>query len=92
MRHQFRQVHEAEAVQERRWTDTQIGDGRGIGLVGPFPWHGKRAVGSSLEDQRFNPPDSPELKDWEPLPLERMERMGDFDRSRKGAAVRCSYR
>ena len=38
------------------------------------------------------PSDSPELEDREPLAPKRMERMGDFRRSRKGAAVRCSYR
>lgn len=92
MRQQFRQVEKADAVQERRRTRPQHGHGGWIGPVGPFPWHGKRAVGSPLEDQRFNPPDPPEFEDREPLSRERVEWVGDFRRSRKGAAVTCSYR
>ena len=89
---QFRQLTKTKAVENWQRADTQRSHGRRIGPVGPFPRHGKRAVGSSLEDQRFNAPDSPELKDRELLPLERVERMGDLRRSRKGAGVRCSYR
>ncbi len=79
-------------VQKWRCTDAQNGDGQRIGPVGPVPRHGKCPVGSPLENQRFNAPDSPKLQDRELLTFERMERVDDFRRSRKRAAVRCSYR
>jgi hypothetical protein len=80
------------AVQKWRRADAQNGDGQRIGPVGPFPRHGKCPVGGSLENQRFNAPNSPKLEDREPLTFERMERVDDLRRSRKRAAVRCSYR
>ena len=86
------QVKKTRAVQEGRWADAQKGHGRRIVPVGPFPRHGKRAVRSPLENQRFPPSYSPEFEDQKPLSLKRMERMGDFRRARRRAAVKCSYR
>ena len=85
-------MKKTRAVQEGRWADAQKGHGRRIVPVGPFPRHGKRAVRSPLENQRFPPSYSPEFEDRKPLSLKRMERMGDFRRARKRAAVKCSYR
>jgi hypothetical protein len=89
---QFCQVKKTRAVQEGRWADAHKGHRQRIGLVGPFPRHGKRAVCSPLENQRLPPSCSAELEDWKPLSLKRMERMGDFRRARRRAAVKCSYR
>jgi hypothetical protein len=91
-RHEFCQLKKAAAVQAWQRADAQNGHGWRIGLVGPFPRYGKSAVGSPLEDERFNPLDSSDLENREPFPLERMERMRNLRRSRKGAAMMCSYR
>jgi hypothetical protein len=91
-RHQFCQLKKTRAVQNGGRADAQHGHGRRIGQIGPLPRHGKRTLGSPLENQRLDAPDSPEFEDREPLAPAGMEWMGDFRRSRKDAAVRCSYR
>ena len=91
-RHEFCQMKKAAALQAWQRADAQNGYGRRIGPVGPFPRHGKGAVGSPLEDERFNPPNSSDLENREPFSLERMEGMRDLRRFRKGTAMRCSYR
>jgi len=90
--HHLCQLKKTRAIQKRLRADAQNGNGRRIGLIGPVPRHGKGAVRSPLKNQRFSSSDPPGLKDRKSLPLERMERMRDFSRSRKGAAVKCSYR
>jgi len=47
-------------------------------------------MGSSLQNQCFYSLNSSELEHWEPLSPERVKGMRDLDRSRKGAAVKCS--
>jgi hypothetical protein len=89
--HQLRQPEKTRTIQKWRRADSQSGRRRWIGPVRPFPGHGKRAVGSPLQNQRFDPPNSSEFEHREPLPLQRVKRMRDLDRSRKGTAIKCSY-